>query len=44
MINRLLNDLDSCEAYIEDVIVHSDTFQEHLLHVRALFVQLSEKI
>ena len=41
MINHLLNDLDACEAYIDDVIVHSDTFQEHLLHIRALFVKLS---
>ena len=41
MINHLLNDLDACEANIDDVIVHSDTFQEHLLHIRALFVKLS---
>ena len=41
MINHLLNDLDACEAYIDYVIVHSDTFQEHLLHVWALFVKLS---
>ena len=41
MINHLWNDLNACEAYIDDVIVHSDTFQEHLLHIRALLVKLS---
>ena len=39
MINHLL--IYFCEAYIDDVIVHSDTFQEHLLHIKALFVKLS---
>ena len=43
MMNHLLNDLDTCDAYIADVIVHSDTFQEPLLHIRELsiFVKLS---
>lgn len=40
MINHLICDLNESEAYIDDVIVHSDTFEEHLLHIRALFVKL----
>ena len=36
-----MNDLDACEAYLDDVIVHSDTFQEQLFHTKALFVKLS---
>jgi hypothetical protein len=41
MINHLLCDLDHCEAYIDDVIVHSNTFEEHLSHIRTLFVKLT---
>ncbi|XP_062610561.1 uncharacterized protein LOC134272333, partial [Saccostrea cucullata] len=42
MINHLLSDVDASEAYIDDVIVYSNTFQKHLSHIRALFVKLSE--
>ena len=42
MINHLLCDLDHCEAYIDDVIVHSNSFEEHLSHIRALFVKLTD--
>lgn len=42
MINYLICDLNESEAYIDDVIVHSDTFEEHLLHIRALFVNISD--
>ena len=37
MIHSLLQDLEGCEAYIDDVIIYSDTWDEHLRIMRALF-------
>ena len=30
MINKIIRDLDSCEAYIDDVVVFGSTWEEHL--------------
>lgn len=35
MNNCLISDLIECKDYIDNVIVHSDTFEEHPLHIRA---------
>ena len=41
LINQLLQHLDGCEGYIDDVIVYSDTWEEHLSCLRALFTTLA---
>ena len=41
MINNIICDLSNCEAYIDDLVVHSDTWSEHLKQIRALFDKLS---
>ena len=41
LINQLLQNLDGCEGYIDDIIVCSDTWEEHMLHLRALFMKLA---
>ena len=42
LINRLIADIDGCEAYIDDVIIYSDTWETHLKIMRKLFRRLSE--
>ena len=42
MVNHLISDLEGCEGYIDDVIVHSESFDAHLLHIRSLFERLTE--
>lgn len=41
MINDLISDLDNCDAYIDDLVVYSDTWSDHLEHIRKLFDKLS---
>ena len=40
MINEIIRDLDSCEAYIDDVVVFESTWEEHLSRVEELLCQL----
>ena len=42
MINSLTADLVGCEAYIDDVVVYSETWEAHLQTVRTLFARLRE--
>ncbi|KAK3097490.1 hypothetical protein FSP39_010118 [Pinctada imbricata] len=37
MIHSLLNHLEGCEAYIDDVIIYSDTWDDHLRIMRTYF-------
>ena len=37
MINKIIRDLEGCEAYIDDVIIFGSTWEEHLSRVRELF-------
>ena len=41
LINQLLCDLDGCSGYIDDVIVYSDTWEQHLQCLHALYERLS---
>jgi len=40
MINEIIRDLDSCEAYNDDVVIFGSTWEEHLSTVEELFRQL----
>ena len=42
MINKIIRDLEGCEAYIDDVIIFGSTWEEHLSRVRELFCRLKE--
>ena len=41
MINKIIRNLEGCEAYIDDVIIFS-TWEEHLSRVKELFCRLKE--
>lgn len=41
LINKVTADLEGCEAYIDDVIICSDTWEEHLRNIREFFERLS---
>ena len=36
MINQLVSGMDGCEAYIDDVIVYSNSWEEHMVQLRIL--------
>ena len=42
-MNKVLAGLSNCKAYIDDVIVYSDTWGEHYKHLKALFAWLKEE-
>ena len=42
LINGVLSGLDGCEAYIDDVVVYSNTWEQHLLQIRSLMYRLTE--
>lgn len=42
LMNNLTNGLDAVVTYIDDVVVFSGSWQEHLAHLRGLFVKLQE--
>ena len=42
MINQIVAGLDGCEAYIYDVIVYSNSWQEHIAQLQMLLSRFSE--
>ena len=42
LINGVLSGLDGCEAYIDDVVVYSNTWEQHLLQIWSLMYRLTE--
>ena len=40
MINGLICDLKGCEAYIYDIVVYGDTWEDHLQHLWDFSVRL----
>ena len=40
LINRVIADLDHCEAYIDDVIIATETWEDHIRTLRAFFERL----
>ena len=41
LINNVISGIDGCEAYIDDVLIYSDTWEEHLQILRTFFDRLS---
>ena len=42
LINSIIADIEGCEAYIDDVIIYSATWEEHIKIMRKFFKRLSE--
>ena len=42
MINNVLREFPGCEAYIDDVVLYSDTWEEHLQIMHELFERLKK--
>ncbi len=42
LINSVIADTEGCEGYIDDVVIYSDTWEEHLMIMRKFFKRLSE--
>ena len=42
LINSVIAEIDGCEGYIDDVIIYSDTWEEHLKIMRNFFKRLSD--
>ncbi|XP_072036952.1 uncharacterized protein [Amphiura filiformis] len=42
LVNSLVSDLHGCEAYIDDIIVYSQTWEEHIQQLHQLFERLSK--
>ena len=33
LMNQVISDLDDCECYIDDVVIYSDTFEQHMKQI-----------
>ena len=42
LINSVTSGIDGCDAYIDDAIIYSDTWEEHLSTIRQFYDRLSE--
>ena len=42
LMNSIIMELEGCDVYIDDLIIYSDTWEEHILRIRALFKKLRE--
>ena len=42
MINQLLGRIEGCEAYIDDVVVYSDCWEDHLVCLHRVLTKFSE--
>ena len=42
MVNQIVADTEGCEAYVDDLIIYSDTWEQHMEQLRHLFEKLSE--
>ena len=42
MVNHIVADIEGCEAYVDDLIVYSQTWEQHIWQLRRLFEKLSQ--
>ena len=42
LMDSVVSGLDFCAAYLDDLIVHSETWKEHLTHLEHVFVRLEQ--
>jgi hypothetical protein len=41
-MNLLISDIDGIDAYINDVIIYSDSWEQHLMTIRKFYERLTE--
>ena len=44
MVNKIVSDIDGCEAYVDDLIVYSQTYEEHMKQLRSYFRTYQKQI
>ena len=37
MVNKLVRDIDGCEGYIDDVVIYSDNWSDHIRQIKRFF-------
>ena len=37
MVNKLVRDIDGCEGYIDDVVIYSDNWSDHVCQFKHFF-------
>ena len=42
MINKLFQDIDRCEGYIDDVVIYSDNWSDHIREIKHFFQIMRE--
>ena len=42
MVNKLVRDIDGCEGYIDDVVIYSDNWSDHICHIKRFFQIMRE--
>ena len=42
LLNHITADIPGCRAYIDDIVVHSDSWTEHMAQLKLLFQKLDE--
>ncbi len=42
LVNIVLSGLSGCEAYLDDLVIYSDSWQSHIRQIREVFERLSK--
>ena len=42
MVNKLVQDIDGCEGYIDDVVIYSDSWSDHIHQIKRIFQIMQE--
>ena len=42
MVNKLVQDIDGCEGYIDDVVIYSDNWSDHIRQIKCFFQIMRE--
>ena len=42
IVNKLVRDIDGCEGYIDDVVIYSDDWLDHVHHIQHFFQIMQE--
>ena len=42
MVNKLVQDIDGCKGYIDDVVIYSDNWSDHICQIKRFFQIMRE--